>query len=505
MNPLIKKEIRLLLPAWIAAMALAIVPTFIVWGAWRYWQHDWEEGNRDFPEQFASIVPYIVPLVFALGVSFLAINSFGAELDSGSFGELLSQPMERRRIWFVKVITLAVAFISVFLTAIILISWLFTLWGYSIVDQLPRPYPLPFLGQYESQAFEYLTLSALVAFGGGLWTTLLLRQTTGAFWFTLLTPLAIIMGLSTMLPDWVTEDQEIGRFIVVALVLYSVAGFFSARRLFMRAQDMSWAGGEISLLWGGKISGAEIIPISRRPRHWLFALAWKEIQLHQASLAIAAVLLVLHLACVVIRKIHPHFEGPDMQFVFERIWTLWLFMPLLIGATTIAEERRIGILELQLCMPVSRRAQFFIKFSVALVLSVFLGAEMPWLIEGARVLDGWIFVAAAGIFIVSFYASSLARTTLQAIGLTIVIAMAINVYLYYCCYVNFELWGNLRSWEHNGFQLYLTLSVLLIVLVPLAFWNFKRLYQSRELWGSNVITILAAFWFSYILDYLTIA
>lgn len=171
MKTLIKKEIRLLLPAWITAMLLAIVPGIfnIIWE---------DTAFRD------SFFPFVL-LIFAAGVLFLGINSFGEELNYHTFSALLSQPMNRPRIWLIKVATLAAAFISVWFTGILL-----ALWQTGIFD---RWSDVEF-----SVAFEFITLSTLVAFSGGLWTTLLLRQVTGAFWFTLLTPLAIILGICTV-------------------------------------------------------------------------------------------------------------------------------------------------------------------------------------------------------------------------------------------------------------------------------------------------------------------
>ena len=229
MKTLIKKEIRLLLPAWITAMLLAIVPGIF--------NIAWEFSTSD------GSVFIFVQLIFAAGVLFLGINSFGEELSYNTFSALLSQPMKRPRIWLIKVATLAAAFVSVWLTGILLASCQSGVFERHWHPYYPSMHPHPeFNG-----AVEFFTLSALVAFSGGLWTTLLLRQTTGAFWFTLLTPVAIILGISTVFQDLLGWSSGIGAIIVAGLVLYSIAGFCLARRLFMRAQDVQWTGGEISL------------------------------------------------------------------------------------------------------------------------------------------------------------------------------------------------------------------------------------------------------------------
>ena len=482
MATLIKKEIRLLLPAWIVAMLLAILPGVLQVALVVGFQPGW--GFYEGPDCF------FILLIFAVGVLLLGINSFGQELSSGTFSSLLSQPAERRRIWLVKIAILAIAFLSVWLTAVVLVwvqSDIFKWYGQSHA----------FWESFASIAVQFVTLATLLAFSGGLWTTLLFRQTTGAFWFTLLTPLAIIFGVSTLLENWTGWDQHINTVIVLALVLYSVAGFFWARRLFLRAQDLQWAGGEISIPWRGKIFQSAAVWTPSRPRHRLLALAWKEIQLHQSSFVIAAILLALHLAAFSIRKFHGHVENPDLQFVLTSIWILWLLMPLLIGATAIAEERRLGILPAQLCLPVSRRLQLFLKFSIALVLSLLFGGLLPWLLERTPDFNLWIYAVAAGIFVIAFFASSLARTTLQAIGLAVVVAIAI--YLYEITVSNAVIppgYGRLISSRLFGLMLlkhYISAIVLLLVLGWLTFWNFKQLHQNWKFWASNIIAVLSAF------------
>ena len=476
MKTLIKKEIRLLLPAWITAMLLAIVPRlFVVLCA----------------PDYSVPLSFFANLIVAAGLLFLGINSFGQELSCNTFSALLSQPMQRPRIWRIKVATLAIAFISVWITAFLIPLWQFGVYQWDPwLHERPNP---NFNG-----AVEFLTLSALVAFSGGLWTTLLLRQIAGAFWFTLLTPLAIILGISAVLQDWIAGGKSIEIFIVAGLLLYSVAGFVLAWRLFMRAQDVQWAGSEVSLPRGKRTSKISAGSLSFRPGHRFSALAWKEFQLHQGTYLIAAIVLVLHLTAWCIRKFHPPTLNPDLAFAFTGFWVLWLMMPLLIGATAIAEERRMGTLEPQFSFPVARGAQLFVKFCIALVLSLVLGALMPVLIEGTKMLDHWpwIFVVAAAIFFVSFYASSLGRTTLQGIGVAILFALFIYFYE-----LDFSLdFERPRiafiANQHLGIVLlahYIGIPILLIAMAWLTISNIKHGNQNWKFWTRNIVTILAVF------------
>jgi ABC-type transport system involved in multi-copper enzyme maturation permease subunit len=474
MNPLVKKEIRLLLPAWIAAMLLAIIPTWIapVW-------------SRVPPE-----VNLYVQLAFALGFLLLAIASFGQEFGSGTFAVLLSQPVERRRLWFVKTVILAGAFVSVLLA--LLVSWTvqFNLYDFALYAQ-----HRPTAGLAPDMSWSLLgglALFAVVCFSSGLWTTLLLRRILEAFWLTLLTPLAIMVTVYAFHEYFHWSNQTDNYVIPAILLLYSVAGFLWARRLFLRAQDLQWTGGVITFSSRKRISTPT--KVSSYPRHWFSALAWKELQLQQVNILIAAVVLTLHLASVVIRQIHPDFDTPNVRGLLELIWVLWLAMPLVIGSAAVAEEHRVGVTESQFCLPVSRRVQFAVKFFMALILSLVLGGLMPFVVERGHDLNYYIFIVAVVIFFISFYASTLARTTLQAIGLTLILSVIIYLYLAW------EAIATRLGHNHTYGQLGLILlkicsgiPILLVVLGYLTFRNFKWPRPDGKLWRQNLITVLAAF------------
>ena len=109
---------------------------------------------------------------------------------------------------------------------------------------------------------------------------------------------------------------------------------------------------------------------------------------HQLKQDVMAGLLgLMHLGVLVTRKLGGSFKDyPALEVVLENFWVLWLAMPLLVGSTAVAEERKLGTLEGQLCLPSRRRVQFGIKFISALMLSLLLGAALPLLFEGARIL-----------------------------------------------------------------------------------------------------------------------
>jgi hypothetical protein len=477
MKTLIKKEIRLLPPAWIVAMLLAVISPWIL------------------PSPYGGQSPLnpLFHFIFPLGVLFLGITSFGMEFNSGTFGISLSQPMDRRTIWKVKTTTLFIAFLGVWSAAVI--SFLCRLYVSGVFE-------LSDWQNFKFYSLEILTLSALVAFSGGLWTTLLLQQMTGAFWVTLLTPLALLVGIEILLGTWIASDWILNMVLIAVLTAYSVAGFSLARWLFFHAQDTRWTDGNISFAWHAGAESRTARP-ARRSGHWASALVLKEFHLHQVNILIAGILLVFQLSCLAALKIYPHFRA-DVRFALESVCVIWFLMPLLIGSSAIAEERRLGVLETQLCLPASRTTQWFAKFSIALLLSLLFGGIVPFAVTRIGVADSSLHVPAAVFIIyplvfsfVSTYASSLVRSTLLAIGTAMAIAA-----LLWAASAAIVTWnfGHLFLKDYPSYQtvgillivLFLGLPLLLVVLAGLTFWNFKWSHEQPKLWWRNIISVLVA-------------
>jgi hypothetical protein len=378
MNTLLRKEFRLLLPAWLAALAVAMLPLLLRQG-----------GDEDF---------YAV--CFAAGALFLGLTPFGQEVNWGTFCLLLSQPEKRGRLWNAKAGLSALAFFC---------GWAVFNYCHWLGVQHPR---IEFPGNPASVADTALmsAVVALVAYSGGLWTTLLLRDVAAALITTILVPVFIYEGVAVGLGGVLPAPGEIGG---VALVLYAVAGLIAARRLFIRAQDLSWAGGQISVSDG-----------QARPFHWLAfgfkqrrgalpTLIFKELQLQEITMILTPVLLVVHLTVVLVRHFAPSWGE---RFYLNDVVHLWLVLPLVIGSLGVAEERRHNTWEAALCLPVPRRLQLAVKFGVVMMLGVILGGVLPSLVEGAAGASGffkYMPYVAAGTTAVSFLASTMSRGLLQ--------------------------------------------------------------------------------------------
>ena len=340
---------------------------------------------------------------------------------------------------------------------------------------------------------------AVTFFAGGLWTTLLFRQVAAAFWFTLLVPMSIAVILREALKH--VQNYWASGIIFGVLAAYSVAGFVWARWQFLNAQDVPWTGGVISLPKRARIEAAAGAVRLRTP--WR-ALIRKELMAHHIALYVSALLLLLHLIIIGIRTLQydPTHPNETTNALYQFFWVLWLALPLLMGSSVVAEERKIGTWQSQLCLPATRFKQLGVKFLIVLVLGAFAGGVMPVLLEGLGTVFGgpsalveggsanssfWpamgvLSAISAWIVVVSFYTSTLSRHTLQAISAALIVGAALTA-----------AGGAAIGWEesavHTRLIIWVALPMVLVALVCLAVKNSRHLQPGWKLAGSNFLVI----------------
>ncbi|HEY5233171.1 MAG TPA: ABC transporter permease [Verrucomicrobiae bacterium] len=491
MNPLVKKEIRLLLPSWIVALSLAVVPMWLVknmdnFGGWEFFF-------------FLAWLGMIAP----------ALESFGREFSPGVFLFFMSQPEERKRLWRVKVTTLAAATISVLIAFYISVD----------LRQLAALHLTSFrASKVDDAAFVNLQTFpalALTAFAGGLWSTLLLRQTVAAVWVVVLSPIAIGISWALLLPENSSLHNYDSLFTNVELIIYSVASYLFARWLFFRAQEVGWTGGTIIFpTWkyfdaGKKFSG------KRKKRGAVAALFAKELQLHSISLFCAAALLALHIIAICLRPaLSNSNKHPIGELVSSGFCILWLMMPVIIGGMAVAEERKLGVIESLLCLPTSRRLQFAIKFFMALFFGTLLGGVMPLVLEktaayfGAPngIFDGlgdaplqhiwfviFVLIGTTVFTFVAFFASTLSKNFLHAVGVTVATALGCGLFFAFVEFVgehNTTFFG-ITPW-HSMLPILIAIPVIVATLFWLAWLNFKTIHEERRMWWRNIFWISSA-------------
>ncbi len=443
MRTLIDKEIRLLFPAFLGALALAVVPVWVL-------------PARGLPDAF-----------FLFGILILALSTYGREVGLRTLSFVLAQPSERVRIWWIKVAVLAL------FVALAFEAWWLSCSFCSI--HVPACWVPP-----KDMANAGVFVAVFAA--GGLWMTLLFRQVAAAFWLTFLIPMAM-MTISNALgaAEWMG---------FTALGLYSVAAFFLARWQFLHLQDTAWTGGVIA--FGGRRALAERSSMRER-RPWA-ALFWKEVQLQQVTLLGMGCLLVLSVGAVALKTAAEHVFGNTADITLAVIFFLWCFAPVLAGSQSVAEERKLGTMEAHLCLPLSHRVQWLMKLMVVLVIgglpagvAFFYGLIHGTGGGGFDLADSVGFVAAfLGLALAGFYGSTLTSGVLPAIAAAVVTLLA------FCASL---VLAPLPA-QVFGFQLWQGLllpcigcPVLVVTLLWLTYRNFRKVSETSSLWQHNALSL----------------
>jgi hypothetical protein len=451
MKTLLEKEIRLLLPAFAGALVLAILP------AWLLPYDSW--NPKDYSVYF-----------FWFGVVLLSLSSLGREVGLKTLSFMLAQPLPRARIWWIKAAVLAT------FVALAFDAWWLTVELTSIFR--------PIAPQHLAMAGIFVVVFTT----GGLWMTLLLRQVTAALLLTIMIPGVVFMAITALGgTDWI---------IFTIFGFYAVAAFALAWRQFLHLQDSAWTGGVVTL--GGTRSADDVSTRTRTP--WA-ALFRKELQLHQFTLAGIAGIFVLHLAAVMLRKIGAHSFGKNTLLLLQVFGWVWVFVPVLAGSESVAEERQIGMFDTLLSMPISRRLQFVFKLGMVVLLGGILSAALLCCVEwignsigaGAHldvmgVAFKWvnvapIFIAFSAIAALSFFASTLTRSVVQALAVAVSTVVVIAV----ICDIG-RRYGQIFGWKLWPTIAYPLLS---ITILWLSYGNFKWMFESGRRWRRNIFALLA--------------
>lgn len=450
MKTLVAKEIRLLLPAFAGALALVVLP---MW-AMCFLPPDIRSSS--------SGQDVMVGYLYYIGILMLALSSFGREFGLKTLPFLLAQPVERARIWRIKVAVLAV-FVSV---AVAL--WCF-LADYILI-----------LGTKTSAGLPLFVILAIAFTAGAICLALLLRQVAAAFWLALLIPMALMLGLEAL--------RIIDSFLFAILGLYAVAAFLLARWQFLHLQDTAWTGGVVAF---GRQRQATEQSSQRCHRPWA-ALFWKEIQMQQVTFFGMACLLALHLGVVAIRKAGAHSFARTTLWMLEAFGMMWFVVPILAGSQSVAEERKLGTMQAHLCLPISRRAQWDLKllvvFAISMVSAALFFAVQHWVQRLSFVEMSLYFLLFA---LAGFYGSTLTSGVVQALAVGSLTLLGLWVGL---------IGGMTSSPLWTGILLlYIGVPLLAATVVWLSYRNFGSVFESWPLWRRNILALLGMMAFSFTL------
>lgn len=389
---LVMKEFRALLPMWSAVMAVMLADLLLA----------------------TSRLNETALLAYALGSLALGAYAIGHEHSHRTLAMLLAQPIDRRSLLLAKLAVLAPM-----LFAMGALAW------HGAAEVLRPPalalVLLPVLGG--------LTLAPLL--------TMLTRNQLGGVMLTgmiggwsLITTSVLTVELSG-LP--VREAEQLAGLIWALEMCATVAiAAVLAWRTFMRLEAIDGPAGKPLHLprWFRAARAA-------RASHPLAMLVRKELRLQQLSFVIAGIF-VAGWAALFARDYALGSPATEIASVLEALSAVYLLaVGITAGAMASAEERQSGMLESQLLLPVSARAQWLVKAGVAVVVALLLGLLPPAAISaiaGPGNLRGMLpspLVSAVLILVVtacSLYVSSISSSGIRA--LTLAFPFVVAAYLF---------------------------------------------------------------------------
>ena len=372
---LVRKEIEQLRPAWLLGLFAAQCGLMFR-----------QQNNLDE-------ILLLPPLLFAL----LASLSFGIEFQQRTMPSLLCAPVDRLQLWRIKMSVLAAAMLS---QIVILVVSAVTAVGFI------------------SSHIAILTGFAL-AFAFAAWATvplwtLLTRNLLAGLVFALAIP-SVTLALVGSLVEWVSSPFGIASNLSTVTLwtlgmAYLIGAPWFARQRWLSLEAPDLPEREISGLFLGRRQSTTARTAS--PRSWLRSLIGKELRLQTVTLVSLAVALLLSLAKPYLPQAILSQDLASLMIGLFAVVTI-----LLAGSTAIAEERRLGTLDGQVLLPVSRTAQWLLKLGLGFAIST-IATVLIVLVVPASFGTGEFYLQIPGVlvlFVFTFLASSAAPNSLRAL------------------------------------------------------------------------------------------
>ena len=384
------KEVRALLFPWLACLVLLVLP-------------------RAIELRMAAVTIFI----YFAGAAALGAMALGRDYTDGTLSLMLSLPVRRERLLIVKQVVLAALLLSLMGAA--------SLWLRAIAD--PRM----------SAPTWVRSLPILYGFFVAPWLTLLCRNPVAGTVFTIAIP-----GTLWVAGEWIGvmlygygSDLYAFRlsFFWRATLLLCGIGCVATWRMFVRLEAIEGLGRDLGLpRWLG--SARERSEASGARRHPIALLVLKELHLQQLPIVLGMLNLLGWMVLTTALSDSPLLDA----FTAISVFVAGL-MAVLIGATASAGERQLGTLEWQVLMPIAGWNQWAVKVAVAVTLALLLTVALPAFfaylhpaLNPRQLLRPMIGVLITLITAGSLYVSSLCRTALWALLMSLLATFAVGMY-----------------------------------------------------------------------------
>jgi hypothetical protein len=342
-RPALEKEVRALLPTFVASAAAVMLGAQVTFSAAR---------------------PFVVA-AFCWGVLALGAHSIGHEYAHRTLPLILAQPASRNRIlaWKALVVLPMVLGLTMIAGACLRPAGFETIWRADGLEAL-------------------LVFAPLSAISVAPWLSMLGRGTLPGIVFTMgIMGVLVIAGEFAATLTYGYRDRLVVELFKASLLWSTLpplcaAAAIAAWRQFGRLQALE---GHRDLhipawLWPVQ-TGAVAGGVRRQHPFWM--LLRKEIHLQQITFVVVAIYIVAWTALWALEH-----QAPDVpRLPLQQLTTLYLgLLAVLIGSVASAEERHLGTLPSELLLPVAAWKQWAIKAATAVGLALLLGIAVPWVL-----------------------------------------------------------------------------------------------------------------------------
>jgi hypothetical protein len=220
-----------------------------------------------------------------------------------------------------------------------------------------------------------LVFFLLCALCGAPYWTLLLRHGIGGMAFAAAIPCLLLSVNALVMTEQLFDNKAVAQGSALLLVIYCAVVYRLGYTKFKALQVLDGPSRELGLPAG--LEASFVRPLTRiaaRFQSPFASLLKKEFRLQQISFLLAGVFLLIAVAGACLIKHHRNLgEG----IVGTDFFIYVLILPLIAGATSLAEEKGWGIAEWHLTLPPSALKQWSAKMLAALLTSLVLGLLLP--------------------------------------------------------------------------------------------------------------------------------
>lgn len=324
----------------------------------------------------------------------LGALSIGQEYSNRTLSSLFASPVDRRTLLAQKFVILAA------LVGILLAISYVTVWSLRLFPVYREP-----------------GATRLFVFGPALsglflapWLTMVSRNVLAGAVFSIAIPL--LVGATANAFD--VGAGSIWNAYLILAAIGAVMTYVTFLRL--PVLDGPQEVGGVTQLFEQPVARAS----SRSPGGWLGAAVRKELRLQYMTFAVSGLYVMVWALITISREVYPTLV--DVGPTFFAITSLHgLFVAVLAGAVTSAEERHLGTAAWQLLLPVAAWKQFVVKITTALSTGLVLAIGVPAILKAIHAahddmsFDPEQLLGVAGLTVAGAYVSSLSSTGVRAL------------------------------------------------------------------------------------------